>query len=130
MRRDKRGGRFVRYDSALMKSDAWLGLSGNATRLHMVLIERQFSSGDELASLSETDACKLCGFGSRNTARAAFKDLEERGFIALEVPASLGSNGFGRAAKWRLTHRPYAGKPPTRDWMKFKTPVQKLTNTA
>ncbi|MDA7425573.1 Fic family protein [Thalassococcus lentus] len=125
-RNEQRGGRFARYPAEIIESVAWLSLSGYAVKLHLVLIQRQFGSSDELAAMSENEACKALGLGSRQTARNAFKQLVDAGFIVLQVPAHLGSNGYGRAAKYRLTHLRYNSKPPTRDWVeKTKTPHRK-----
>ncbi len=118
-KKNERGGkRFVRYDEQFMTAPTWKALPGNSVKLHLELIRRAFSASDGLASLSEREAVEALGIKSRDTVRRAYSALEKGGFIALVVPHELGLNGYGRAARWRLTHLPHNGKAPTREFAK------------
>lgn len=55
-----------------------------------------------------------------NTARKAFKQLEERGFITCKSPAIFSSRTECKTRSWRLNWMPWMDKKPTNEWEKWK----------
>ena len=52
---------------------------------------------------------------SKNTVGKWLRELEHYGFVVKVRGAHLGSEGYGKAALYRLTDRWYAGQAPTYD---------------
>lgn len=67
-------------------------------------------------SISVENAAKLLNCCA-NSARNAFRELEEKGFLALCCEASYSA---GRATEYRLTIEPHNGRAPTDDWMDWE----------
>jgi DNA-binding transcriptional MocR family regulator len=59
--------------------------------------------------LSHRDAAKALNV-NRNTATAYFRELAERGFIAMTEAPHLGVAGIGKASKWALQEEPIRGE--------------------
>lgn len=57
-----------------------------------------------------------CAFG---TARKAFKELQDRGFIELVDHSIFSSRVESKTRTWRLTWLPYDSKEPTNEWEKW-----------
>ena len=126
--------RHVRLFLFMLKSPAWLDLSGNAVKLlvHLASWEKGDNNGE--IYLSERSAATGIGV-SKRTAGKLFDELEEHGFI---VPTAKGHFAVkrGPATQWRLTWIawPAAQKGPTNEWRKWspvkeKSRVQFLTDT-
>ncbi len=73
-----------------------------------------FNNGELHVSLDE--AAKLLGI-SKTTAKRAFDELEEKGFI---IKRKQG-HWYGRqATEWQVTDQKYKDQPATRDWQKWR----------
>lgn len=124
-------GEFVMLLHALMKSPAWLDLSGVAVKLLLYLM--MLSKGNngwghrgERGELccGERQAAAAIGV-SRNTASRAFAELIDHGFLR---PVRKGhfQVKVRHATIWRLTAQPYprAHQGPTNEWRDWR-PEQK-----
>lgn len=125
-RNDKRQGRFVRLGHEIILSDAFLSLTPNARSLLIVLISRYTKKNGSPNNgefwLSESDAADLMGVASKKTARAAFIELSEAGFICMTKNSYFNVKvGSGRARCWRLTweFNDEDRKPASNEWKDF-----------
>lgn len=116
----------------MMKSPAWLDLSGNAVKLllHlMMLSEGNNGWGHKDQSgelyLSEREAALAIGV-SRNTASRTFGELVEHGFLRA-VRIGHFKVKLKIATVWRLTFQPYprSHQAPTNEWRTWR-PEQNL----
>jgi hypothetical protein len=55
----------------------------------------------------------------KDTVTKWMRELEHYGFVVMVQGAHLGVHGSGKAAHYRLTDRPYAGKAPTYDFQNW-----------
>lgn len=106
----------LRYD--LMDSPAWLSLSANAQALWLHIRRRYWGENNGDIPLSTREASKLLHV-SPSTASRTFKELQEKGFIAVGEASSFDFK-MKRATRWILTDERYNGKPPTNEWRSFK----------
>lgn len=123
-RNEKRGGRFVMLPHRIMDSPAWIGLSGSAKSVHLVLIRRFDGRNNGQIFIPTREAGDALGLG-RNAVARALRELEEAGFLVEMVGSHLGLEGKGRASKWRLTHLPAGDQTPTFDFEKKQNPGTK-----
>lgn len=108
----RRDGFFIQRHDEWLDSPAYRSLSTNA-RCHLEEFRRIHKpSRNGKLSVSNSNACILLGI-SENTARNAFRQLEERGFLTLTRDASYVA---GKATEYRLTIEPYNGREPSDDW--------------
>lgn len=132
--RSKAPERHIRLTHTMTGSPAWKALTASAIKLLVAL--QRFDNGENNGDLfmSVRKAQDETGL-SRNTVAAAFKDLEDKGFV---VPVALGSFKIrgGPATSWRLTFvaAPSKRLAPTHDWQRWqpdenKTRCQNLTST-
>lgn len=139
-RHRRQSGGFIMVLHPMMKSPAWLDLSGNAVKLllHlMMLSEGNNGWGHKDQSgelyLSEREAAAAIGV-SRNTASRAFRELEDYGFLRA-VRIGHFQVKLKIATVWRLTFQPYprAHQGPTNEWRNWrpeqKSRAQKLNGT-
>lgn len=131
--RTKTAERHLRLTHTMTGSPAWKALTASAIKLLVALqrLDNGENNGDLFLSVRKAqDEIGL----SRNTVAAAFKDLEDKGFV---VPVVLGSFKVrgGPATSWRLTFVPAPSKrlAPTHDWQRWqpngnKTRFQNLTS--
>lgn len=121
--------RFSKLLHKIQQSDAYLALSNNAKALLLELISLDNGRNNGELFLSEADAADRLGIRCPKTVRAAFKQLQDHGLIAMTKDAHFQiKTGTGRARKWRLTwlFDYSASKPATDDWQKF-TPLDEAT---
>jgi DNA-binding transcriptional MocR family regulator len=98
----KRGaGRFVQLSEWLQASPAWATLKPTPRALYIELRRRFSGTNNGEIFLSVRDAAKALNV-TKNTALAAFKELQRRGFIRMTEGGHLGPSGIGRASKWAL----------------------------
>ena len=105
---------------ALLKSAAWRSLSGAAVKVFLELHTRFNGANNGRVFLSMNEAASALGLG-KATVQRAFKDLEAKGFIALEQEG----NWYGRMAhEWRLTTKPMhttkGRQTPSNDWRDWR----------
>lgn len=115
----KRSFVMIRYD--IMESDAWRSLSPVARCVWTEVMHRYNSFNNGEISLSCREAANLCNV-SKNTASKAFKDLQERGFLAVGVYSSFTCK-YKRATRWSITHERLKDNPPTHQWKKYKAKI-------
>ncbi len=95
-----------------LNSPAYRSLSTNARCLLEEFQRIYWPDRNGRLSISNANACELLGV-SENTARNAFRQLEERGFLTLTHEACYVA---GKATEYRLTIEEHNGREPTDDW--------------
>lgn len=122
-------GQYAPMPYAVLRSPAWRSLSGAAVKLFFELHTRYNGGNNGKITLSMNEAVKALGIG-KATVQRAFKDLEEKGFIALETPGDWYSH---RAHEWRLTTKSVqlaAGKKvATNDWRSWQPKTKRGSDT-
>lgn len=115
-------GQYVPLPYAQLKSDSWRSLSGAAVKLWLELHTRYNGGNNGSLHLSMNEAAHILGLG-KATVKRAFNELEEKGFLALEVRGNWYSR---KAHEWRLTTKPTQThkekRPATMDWRCWKPP--------
>jgi hypothetical protein len=121
-KRDKDKGRlapFVPLDREMMMSDAWRATSFGARILYLHLKRRwsfKYKNNGHI-HLSQRDAQKELGIGTRNSVTRWFRELQHYGFIVMTDPGGLGVDGKGRSPHWRLTEAEARGGRNGNTWM-------------
>jgi hypothetical protein len=111
---DSRGGVIV-MSRRLISSDAYLELPAQAKVL-MVLLQSHWRDEVPVAYGVREAANKIpC---SLTLAVAAFKALENSGFISRESESLFNSRTGSKSREWILTWMPFRGKPPQNLWDK------------
>ena len=108
---------FVMITHAMMNTDAWRDLSGNAVKLLLHLVKMHNGGNNGEIFLGERDAAAALGI-ARNTVSKAFDDLISHGFLSKTQQGSFNVK-IRLATIWRLTFLPTQGRGPTheyRDW--------------
>lgn len=120
---------YVPLPYAMLKSLAWRSLSGAGVKVFFELHCRFNGGNNGKLTLSMNEAAEALGIG-KATAQRAFKELQDKGFIALVTP---GNWYHRRAHEWRMTHKPIqaiGGKTlPTNDWKNYQPPRPKVKKT-
>ncbi len=105
---------FIMIDVDMIRSAAYLDLSGNAAKL-LNLIQTHWRMYEPIA-YSVTEAQKRIGC-SRGKAHEALRELESHGFIKLMLEGHFSKQ---LARKWRLTYREFSDQKPTNEWQNWK----------
>jgi hypothetical protein len=116
----KRGRKpsFVMVLTEILDAPAWRAMSHGARSLYIALRRRYRKDNNGSIYLSQRDAEIELG-SSRRYVRRWFRELQYYGFIVMTRRGSLGMDGKGKAAHWRLTEIGYMDDPPTRDFSKW-----------
>ena len=116
-------GQYVPVPYAMLKSDAWRDLSGNALKVWFEIHVRYHGGNNGRLTLSYAEAVDALGIGKASVKRA-FDELVSHGFLV------RGSWYGRRANEWRLTTKPVQGlrsqgaaSNEWRDWRSPKTEV-------
>jgi hypothetical protein len=109
---------FVAIYRHTMKSPAWCALSVGARATFFELRTNYNTKSQNAVFLSARDGAKKLNV-NKETVGKWLHELEHYGFIAKVQGAHLGLSGVGKAARYRLTDSPYAGKPPTYDFQNW-----------
>jgi hypothetical protein len=96
---EQKKSRFVIFHHEILTSPAFMSLSCQAVRVLILLKMRFNGSNNGDISLSCREIARL-GNMALNTAKRAFNELEEKGFIKLAV---LGSIITCKSSTWLLT---------------------------
>lgn len=105
---------FVMLEFEMIRSPAYMDLSGNAVKL-LILMQTHWRMYEPIAySVSEAQKCIGC---CRGKAHAAFKELESHGFIKLMLEGHFSKQ---MARKWRLTFREFNEQKPTDEWRSWQ----------
>ncbi|WP_430937247.1 hypothetical protein [Rhodovulum sp. YNF3179] len=105
----------MKLDHSLISEWERLGVSCGARALHVELIKRYNGGNNGRVYLPTREAAQSLSV-TRNTVSRYFAELEALGFTVETRGPSLGVEGKGRAAEWRLTHLPCDDRPPTLDY--------------
>src|SRR5580704_17317845 len=119
-RRHRSGERFVLLPHWMLKSSAWRALSPNAKAVLLHLWERHNGSnnGDIVYAVREA---KEVGVGKSNAA-IALGELVERGFLRVRRDSAFNMK-TKEARTWTLTAEPVDGRPATREFMFWSSPL-------
>jgi hypothetical protein len=109
---------FVALFRHTVKSAAWRALSVGARATFFALKANYNTNAQNAVFLSARDGAMEFGV-HKDTARKWLHELEHYGFIAMVQGAHLGVHGTGKAAHYRLTDCPFAGRPPTYDFQNW-----------
>lgn len=115
--------RFVRLSHTLLETAAYRSLNPNARALLIELTMMENNSNNGSLWLSVDDAAARMGVADHKTASAAFRDLQEAGFIEMTQDAffRVKASGTSRARTWRLTWRPVPMRSaPTHEYLEFE----------
>lgn len=115
--------KFVKLDHSFLDAQSRAGLSIGARSLIVELMRRYTGTNNGKIYLPTREAAERLGI-HRTTVSRFYSELKDTGFIVETKTYCLGLDGKGQASKWRMTHLPCYGKPPTRDY-ENKTPVRK-----
>ena len=115
---------YVNLPYAMLRSAAWLSLSGPAARLWL-LVRTRFNGGNNgRLTLSLEEAARILHV-SKATVFAAFLELQEKGFI---VRTKKGE-WYGRlASEWAVTDKGVNGAAPTYAWRQWRPPPVPVPN--
>jgi hypothetical protein len=121
--RSKRDDQFLPIPYAMAHSPAFRSLGGPALKVWIEIRSRFNGFNNGKLSLSLGDAAKLLHL-SKTTAKRAFDELQEKGFLRLRV---LGHWYGRRASEFILTDVRFGDVPPTRDWEQWRPDPPKKT---
>lgn len=117
---DKRGG-VIALRVRMLNSPAFLALSPVAVKL--LLLMQVHWRNDKAVDYGVREATEKIGC-AKLTARRAFDELQEVGFIEMVDNSLFNSRTQSKARTWRLTWLPFKGMVPTNDWEKSTPPGQ------
>ena len=101
---------FVPIFRHTIKTAAWRALSVGARATFLALKANYNSNAQNAVFLSARDGAQEFN-ASKKTVCKWLHELEHYGFIVMVQGAHLGVHGTGKAAHYRLTDCPFAGKP-------------------
>jgi len=115
--------KYTTISLALMQSEAWQALSGNAQRLYpWIKLEwrgAKFNNNGKI-SLSVRQAAKCLNFKCQKVSMKAFHDLQAKGFLVQTEAGSLGIEGQGKSPTYEITELAMPGNSVGRklykDW--------------
>ena len=114
---DRLGG-VIMLHRPMLESDAYLRLTAQAKCL-LVLMQIHWRNEKPVAySVAEAMKKIPC---AKLTARNAFDELQQRGFIVMIDESLFCSRLQSKSRTWRLTWLPYDFKPPTHNWKNTMT---------
>jgi hypothetical protein len=116
--RHTRNGAFVMLLIEIIDAPAWRAMSHGAKSLYIALRRRYNATIDNNGRiyLPQRVAQKEL-HSKRDQIVRWFRELQHYGFIEIVSAGYLGLNGYGRAARWRLTELPCNSEPPTKDFL-------------
>jgi len=115
-RRGKKNG-LVSIQMVLLKSDVYISLLAQSKVL-MILLQMHWRNDKAVDyGVREAETKVPCAY---NTARKAFNELQNKGFIVMVEPSYFSSRTQSKSRTWRLTWLPFKYEPPTNDWENFK----------
>ncbi len=108
---------FVMLRHDMMESPAWLSLSCNAKCVWLEIRHRFKGDNNGNIPLSCREAAQLNKI-SKVTAKRAFDELEEKGFIKVALYSTF-TNKQKTSRRWIMTHEPFNERPPTNEWKRY-----------
>ncbi|MGE0714316.1 MAG: hypothetical protein AB7P02_02645 [Alphaproteobacteria bacterium] len=108
----------LRLDVGLLDSAAWAALSPPAIKLLLAVWRKCNGRNNGTLVYSKRQAMTLLACGS-DRARAAFDELQEKGFLALRRASSFSQKA--RAAReWAITAESEDGQPAERTFQRWQ----------
>ena len=107
---------FVPMFKTTIKTPAWRALSHGARSLYLSLKNHFTGHNNGRIYLSQRCAREELGSGGFTQITRWYRELQHFGFIVQTRGGTIGLNGRGTAAHWRLTELPYKDEQPTRDF--------------
>lgn len=121
--RSKGGEAFIRIHHSLLNSPAWQSLTPAQRCVYLALCQKFNGLNNGTLFLSVRDAAEMAGC-NKDTAAAALKALQDRGFIAVTMPGAF-SMKVRHASEFRLTAYPGPGADHgTRDYLDWRPEKQ------
>lgn len=117
--RSKKDTKHVRLHHYLLRSDAYNALPCTARALLVEMYDLYNGQNNGELFLSVREAARRIGT-SPNTARKAFAELQEKGFIRVNQAGSFDWKENGKATSWVLTEHAFNGALPTKEFMRWK----------
>ena len=115
-------GKHVRHYEWMLASAAYRSLSCHARCLLIELGRRHNGDNNGDVPLSVREAADLLG-AAINTARGAFSQLEDRGFIRLSAKGTFRLKSR-HSTTWELTEHGCGGKLAKKDFMRWKSTAE------
>lgn len=120
--KDRAPWQYANLHYSMLKSPAWLHLSGEAMKVWFGLRVRFCGNNNGLLTYAVREAAEELHM-SRSTVQRALDELQELGFIRCTRQGTFRGR---QASQWRLTDcQSWDGKAPTRDWENWKPPNTK-----
>ncbi len=114
--RSKSGGRFVRLDHYMLKSEAWKHLSPTACKVLVDVWRRHDGTNNGFIAYSVREAADI-GV-ARSPASRALLELQELGFLKCSQLSGFDQKRMART--WALTAEATSNAPPARDFQKWR----------
>lgn len=118
--------RFAGIPHEILMSPAYRSLDpmARALLLEVVMMENGHNNGS--IWLSVRDAIDRLGITDPRPALRSFEMLQVVGLIVMtkEAHFSIKAAETSRARCWRLTWRPFDGKPPSNEWRDYQPPAE------
>jgi hypothetical protein len=114
-------GQYAGLPYAMLRSPAWRSLGGSALKVLLELHTRFHGANNGDLSLGLDEAAKTLSIG-KATAKAAFDELVEKGFLLL---IKKGTFARRHASTYALTFKPIATNPRTDNWRVWIGPEKK-----
>lgn len=126
--RSKREGQHIRLYAWMTRSEAWQSSPAVERAVLTEIYGLYNGANNGEVYLSVREAGRRVGVG-RTRAAEALRNLVERGFIR---PCQLGAFLWKtrKATCWILTEFPFAGQPPTKDFMRWRQAGENNTRSA
>lgn len=114
--------RFAAIPHEILISPAYRSLDTVARALLLELVMMENGKNNGSLWLSVKDAVDRLGITDARPAIRSFDMLQAAGLIAMtkEAHFSIKAADTSRARCWRLTWRPFDGKPPSNDWKDYQ----------
>jgi hypothetical protein len=116
-------GPFSPQMESTSKTDAWKAMSAHTRVIYITSVRSRFrgdydNNNNGKIHPSTRQIAAETGF-NRKTCIRGMQELKHYRFTDETNPASLGVDGHGKAAHWRLTELPCMGEAPTRDYLSW-----------
>lgn len=124
--RTKGGERHVRLTHFMTNTEAWLSLKPAARVVYFEVARVYNGTNNGTIAASARDLAKRCNI-NKDTAGAALKVLEQRGFIVRTTPGGF-SRKTPHAAEYRLTdwRCDKTGEVPTKAFQNWRAPPEPI----
>jgi hypothetical protein len=119
--RSKGSERFVKLEHWILESEAYRDLAPGPRALLVELISMFNGNNNGDLWLAWRDAALRLNLGTHATAGKYIDELIDHGFIRKNRVGSF-NNKTNMATTYILNHLPYRGKPPSKEFMRWRNP--------